>query len=94
MALGDNIKKDRLLSRDDSSAGNERPKKIQNEDCDDLKKEVLQLREKSKALNKTILVAETELDGTIISCNDRFSQLLGYKPKELFKTAFIKNPFS
>ncbi|NME68898.1 methyl-accepting chemotaxis protein [Flammeovirga aprica] len=90
MALGDNIKKDRLLSRDDSSAGNERPKKIQNEDCSDLKKEVLQLREKSKALNKTILVAETELDGTIISCNDRFAQLLGYKAKELFNEPLSK----
>ncbi|WP_052444181.1 PAS domain S-box protein [Flammeovirga sp. OC4] len=90
MALGDNIKKDRLLSRDDSSAGNERPKKIQNEDCSDLKKEVLQLREKSKALNKTILVAEAELDGTIISCNDRFAQFLGYKPKELFDQPLSK----
>ncbi|AZQ64515.1 PAS domain S-box protein [Flammeovirga pectinis] len=90
MALGDNIKKDRLLSKDDSSAGNERFKKIANEDCKDLKIEVQRLREKSKALDKTVLVVETQLDGTILSCNTIFADTLGYSPQDLLNQPLAK----
>ncbi|NLR89637.1 methyl-accepting chemotaxis protein [Flammeovirga agarivorans] len=89
MALGDNIKKDRLLSRDDASAGNGRPKKL-HQDCDEIKVEVKQLKQKLKALEKTALLVETSLDGKILSCNKQFANTFGYSTSELLKEPLAK----
>ncbi|OHX67714.1 methyl-accepting chemotaxis protein [Flammeovirga pacifica] len=89
MALGDNIKKDRLLSKDDASAGNGRPKKF-FEGAAELQKELSQLKAKLKAFDKTALLAETSVDGIIVSCNNQFASTFGYSSKELLNEPLAK----